>query len=126
MASLVFDSGALIALERGDRAVAALLATAVKGDAEAVTSTACVAQVWRNPARQARLARALAGFVEHDLDRARARDCGALLARSETSDVTDASVSLLANDGDIVLTSDPHDIERLLDAAGTRARVRAV
>jgi hypothetical protein len=64
--------------------------------------------------------------VEHDLDRARARDCGALLARSETSDVTDASVSLLANDGDIVLTSDPHDIERLLDAAGTRARVRAV
>lgn len=126
MAALVFDSGALIALERGDRAVAVLLATAVQSGAEAVTSTACVAQVWRNPARQARLARALAGFVEHDLDRARARDCGSLLARSETSDVVDASVSLLASDGDTVLTSDPHDIERLLRATGTHARVRLI
>ncbi len=126
MAALVFDSGALIALERGDREVAVLLATAVNGGAEAVTSTACVAQVWRNPARQARLARALAGFVERDLDRARARDCGVLLSRSETSDIADASVSLLANDGDTVLTSDPQDIGGLLDTAGTHARVRAV
>ncbi|HEY2630925.1 MAG TPA: hypothetical protein VGI26_00935 [Solirubrobacteraceae bacterium] len=126
MAALVFDSGALIALERGDRAVAVLLATAVQNGAEAVTSTACVAQVWRNPARQTRLARALAGFVEHDLDRARARECGVLLARGETSDVVDASVSLLANDGDTVLTSDPKDIRRLLDMTGTRARVHTV
>jgi hypothetical protein len=126
MAALVFDSGALIALERGDRSVAVLLATAVQSGAEAVTSTACVAQVWRNPARQARLARALAGFVEYDLDRAQARDCGSLLARSQTSDVVDASVSLLARDGDTVLTSDPHDIGRLLDTAGIRARVRVV
>jgi hypothetical protein len=126
VAALVFDSGALIALERGDRAVAALLATAVRSGAEAVTSTACVAQVWRNPARQARLARALAGFLERDLDKAQARDCGALLARSGTRDIADAAISLLADDGDTVLTSDPHDIERLLDAAGARARIRAV
>lgn len=126
MAALVFDSGALIALERGDRGIAVLLATAVKDGADAVTSTACVAQVWRNPARQARLARALAGFVERDLDKARARDCGVLLARSSTSDIADASVSLLVEDGDTILTSDPHDIGRLLDATGTRAAVRAV
>ncbi|MGH2911034.1 MAG: hypothetical protein ACRDJ3_01015 [Solirubrobacteraceae bacterium] len=126
MAALVFDSGALIALERGDRAVAVLLATAVRSGAEAVTSTACVAQVWRNPARQARLTRALVGFVEQDLDRARARDCGSLLAHSGTNDVVDASVSLLARDGDTVLTSDPHDIARLLKARGIHAQVRAV
>ena len=126
MAALVFDSGALIAIERGDRKVAALLATAVKSGADAVTSTACVAQVWRDPARQARLTRTLAGFVERDLDRTRARDCGVLLARSETSDIADAAVSLLANDGDTILTSDPQDLERLLDATGTRARIRAV
>lgn len=126
MAALVFDSGALIALERGDRAIAALLATAAKSGAEAVTSTACVAQVWRNPTRQTRLARALAGFLERDLDAARARDCGTLLARSGTSDIADAAVSLLVDGGDTILTSDPHDIERLLDAAGTRARIRAV
>jgi hypothetical protein len=126
VAALVFDSGALIALERGDRAIAALLATAAKSGAEAVTSTACVAQVWRNPTRQTRLARALAGFLERDLDAARARDCGTLLARSGTSDIADAAVSLLVDGGDTILTSDPHDIERLLDAAGTRARIRAV
>ena len=126
MAALVFDSGALIALKRGDRAIAALLATAAESGAEAVTSTACVAQVWRNPARQARLSRALAGFVESDLNAARARDCGTLLARSATRDIADAAVSLLVDDGNTILTSDPHDIERLLNAAGTRARIRPV
>jgi hypothetical protein len=126
MAALVFDSGALIALERGDRGVAALLVAAAESGAEAITSSACVAQVWRNPARQARLARALAGFVECELDSQRARDCGTLLARGETQDIVDAAVSLLADDGDTILTSDPHDIEHLLDAAKTRARVRSI
>ncbi len=126
MAALVFDSGALIALERGDRRVAALLVAAAEGGAEAVTSSTCVAQVWRNPARQARLARALAGFLECELDPRRARDCGTLLARSETGDIADAAVSLLVKDGDTILTSDPQDIEHLLSAAETRARVRSV
>jgi hypothetical protein len=126
MAALVFDSGALIALERGDRGVAALLVAAAESGAEAVTSSACVAQVWRNPASQTRLASALAGFVECELDPRRARDCGTLLARSETRDTADAAVSLLAHDGDTVLTSDPQDIEHLLSTAGTRARVRPV
>lgn len=126
MAALVFDAGALIALERGDREVAAMLMAAAKSGTEAITSSACVAQVWRNPARQARLARALVGFVECDLDARRARDCGTLLARSKTTDITDAAVSLLAGDGDTLLTSDPEDIRRLLDATGTQARVRSV
>lgn len=126
MAALVFDSGALIALERGDRQVAALLVAAAESGAEAITSSACVAQVWRNPARQARLARALAGFVECDLDPQRARDCGALLARSETQDIADAAVSLLVTNGDTILTSDPHDIEHLLDTTKTSARVLPV
>jgi hypothetical protein len=126
MAALVFDAGALIALERGDRKVAALLVATAKSGTDAVTSSACVAQVWRKPARQARLARALAGFVECELDPRRARDCGTLLARSETRDIADAAVSQLVDNGDTILTSDPDDIERLLDASGTRARIRSV
>lgn len=126
MATLVFDAGALIALERGDRAVAAMLVAAATSGAEATTSSTCVAQVWRDPARQVRLTRALAGFVERDLDARGARACGALLARSGTTDIADAAVSLLARDGDTLLTSDPEDIKRLLDAAGTRALVRSV
>ena len=79
MAAIVFDAGALIALERGDRGIGAMLAAAAKSGAELRTSSTCVAQVWRNPTRQARLARALVGFVECDLDSRAARDCGVLL-----------------------------------------------
>lgn len=126
MAALIFDSGALIALERGNRAVAAALAAAVADGAEAVTSSACVAEVWRDPARQARLTRALAGFREHSLDPDRARACGLLAARAGTSDVADAAVAQLARDGDVVLTSDPRDIGTLLGASGKRAEVLSV
>jgi hypothetical protein len=115
-----------LARERGERKLAAALVAAVEGGIEAVTSCACVTEVWRDPARQARLTRALAGFQERSLDPARARACGELLARSGTSDVADAALCQIAHDGDTVLTSDPHDLARLLDAAGRRARVQVV
>jgi hypothetical protein len=126
VAAIVFDTGGLIALDRGDRKVGVLLAAAAAGGVEAVTSTACVAQVWRDPARQARLARALAGFLECSLDPAAARGCGQLLAGAGTVDVVDAALALLVETGDTVVTSDPNDIARLLRVAGTRARVRVV
>lgn len=126
MAALVFDSGALIALERGDRRVAAVLVAAVEGGVEAVTSCACVAQTWRDPARQVRLTRALAGFQERSLDPPRARACGELLASAGTADIADAAICQLARDGDTVLTSDPQDIASLLAAAGKHAHVQAV
>jgi xanthine/CO dehydrogenase XdhC/CoxF family maturation factor len=126
VAAIVFDAGGLIALDRGDREVGALLAVAADGGVEAVTSSACVAQAWRDPARQARLARALTGFVERSLDPPAARDCGRLLARARTSDLADAAIALLVEDGDTVLTSDSDDIGHLLDASGRRARIRRV
>lgn len=126
MAALVLDAGALIAIERRDRDVADLLDTAAELGIEAITSSACIAQVWRHPARQARLARAIHGFLEHPLDEDHARRCGLLLSRSATDDIVDAAVVTLANDGDTILTSDPADIEHLLGVAGTHARVRAV
>jgi hypothetical protein len=126
MAAIVFDTGGLIALDRGDRKIGALLASAAASGVEAVTSTACVAQAWRDPARQARLARALAGFLECSLDPVTARGCGRLLARAGMVDVVDAALVLLVETGDTVVTSDPLDITRLLDVAGTRARVRVI
>jgi hypothetical protein len=126
MAALVFDAGALIALDRGDRAVGTMLAVAEEDGTEAITTSACVAQVWRDPARQARLTRALASFLEWPLDQLRARSCGLLLADTRTSDIADAALALLVQDGDTVLTSDPHDIEHLLEVTGTKADVRTV
>jgi hypothetical protein len=126
MAALVFDAGGLIALERGDREVGALLAAAAETGVDAVTSSACVAQTWRDPARQARLARGLPGFLERSLDPSAARACGLLLASTRTSDVVDAAIALAVEDGDTVLTSDPEDIEHLLETAGRRALVHKV
>jgi hypothetical protein len=68
----------------------------------------------------------LGGFLERPLDSGQARQCGLLLARAGTSDIADAAVTLLAHDGDTILTSDPVDIQRLLDANRTKARVRSV
>lgn len=126
MAVLIFDSGALIALERGDRDVADIMDVAAAREIESVTSSACVAQIWREPARQARLVRSLAGFIERPLDEEHARRCGLLLAQAGTDDITDAAVATLADDGDTIITSDPQDIVRLLKVAGISAQVRAV
>jgi hypothetical protein len=126
VAALVFDAGGLIALDRGDRRVGVLLAAAAEDGVEVVTSSACVAQAWRNPVRQVRLVRALAGFLECSFDATWARRSGLLLAGSRTRDVVDAAISLLVQDGDTIITSDPEDINRLLQAAGTDARVLTV
>lgn len=126
MAALVLDTGALIAVDRGDRRLGAVLHEAARHSVDAITTSACVAEAWRDPARQARLARALVGIIERPLDPPAARQCGALLARSRTSQVADAAVALLAQDGDVVLTVDAEDIQHLLDTANTAAHVRVI
>lgn len=126
MAALVLDTGALIALDRGDRQTAALLQAAAADGMEVITSSACAAQAWRDPARQVRLRRALEGCLDRPLDPEQAMLCGVALARSKTSDVPDAALCVTVRDGDTVATSDPSDIERVLDAIGTRALIKRV
>ena len=64
MSSLVLDAGALIALDRNDRSVWAMLRVAA-GDGELVRVPAgAVAQAWRDGSRQALLARALSHCEE--------------------------------------------------------------
>jgi len=41
-----------------------------------------------------------------------------LLATAGGSDVIDAAVALLAEDGDEIVTSDPHDLTELVAATG--------
>ena len=112
--ALVLDAGALIAIERRDRATIARLVRAHEEAEPVLTSAAVVAQVIRNRARQVTLERVLAGVEEQTLDSEDARRIGQLLASSITSDVVDAALALLANPGDEVLTSDPDDFRNLL------------
>lgn len=121
--ALVLDTAVLIAAERGDRGLLGRVAALTNARAALVVPTGCIAQAWRDGARQARLARFLAGCVELPLDPATARRAGELLAATDTSDVVDASVAAAARPGDVILTGDPDDLQRLVDASGTAARV---
>lgn len=79
------------------------------------TSAGVVAQVWRDGARQVSLARVLAGVNVRTLDGQDARKIGELLRQTGTTDVVDAHVAVMMDNGDMVLTSDPHDLALLLE-----------
>lgn len=123
--TLVLDTGALVAYERGDMAVAETIDGAQRRRERVVTSSACVAQAWRGGGpRQALLARLLEGTEERGLDAAASRSIGALCGVARSKDVVDAHIAWLTNDGDIVLTSDVDDIKDLLHAAKINATVQ--
>jgi len=116
--SLILDAGALIAYERGDRTVLAFLMSAVDAEDAVKTSTAVVAQVWRDGTRQVALGRLLRGIEEIPLTPQRARATGELLRQAGTADVVDAALVELAHDGDEILTDDPDDLHRLANHSG--------
>jgi predicted nucleic acid-binding protein len=113
---IVFDAGGLIALERNDRRVFSILDTALKDGDRIIVPATVLARVIRNPSRQVRLWR----MIQFDktevipLDGSQAQAVGALLARTRTSDITDAHVVVCAQTtGYAILTSDPLDLKRL-------------
>ena len=116
---LVLDAGALIALDRNDRAMWRRLKAAHLAGVLAVTHGGVVGQAWRGGgARQASLARALAALEVRALDERLGREAGKLLARAGRSDVVDAALVLLADDDDQIVTSDAGDLAPLAQAAG--------
>lgn len=120
MRGIVLDSGALIALERNDRSVWAILKSAARAGEEVLVPSTVVAQVWRGKPRQAQLAAALDHCLICPFD-AWARRVGELCGRARTTDICDAHVALVAvSQGDVLYTSDPHDLRRLVVACGRR------
>jgi hypothetical protein len=124
--AVVLDAGALTAVDRMDRSVNVSLRLAQQERLPVRTSATVVAQVWRNGASQAQLARVLAGVEVRPLDEPSGRSIGELLRRSGMSDVVDGHVALLVQVGDTVLTSDVEDMKSMLEARGVSARVRPV
>lgn len=127
MASVVLDTGALIALDRGDRQVWSSL-DAASASADVLVPAGALAQAWRGGPRQARLARALERCRDVPLDGQTARELGVLCGNTGTDDVIDASVAMVAASasrrGPVdVLTSDGNDIVLLLAALDAPARV---
>lgn len=128
MTTLVLDAGALIALDRNDRSAWALLRNAADDSAEVAVPTGVIAQAWRDGSRQALLARALSHCDEIPLDGVLARASGLLCGRAGTADIVDSSVAVVAaaraRSGVVALvTSDPTDLEHLLQTLGTPVRL---
>ena len=116
--TLVLDAGALIAVERNDRAIWRRLKAAHQAGRVPVTHGGVVGQIWRGRGpRQALLAQVLSGIDVRPLDRGLGRAAGELLSVAKGTDVIDAALVLLAADGDVILTSDPKDLAPLAVAA---------
>lgn len=108
---VTYDAGALIALDRGEVTMTNLHRRYVERGAVPVVPAAVLAQVWRDPARQARLGLALRGCRVENLDEDQARRVGRLARVSGQSDVVDLSVAEGAlRRADLVLSSDPDDL----------------
>jgi predicted nucleic acid-binding protein len=113
---IVLDAGALIAFERGDARMRALVREALKAGGRLVIPAGVLGQVWRGAARQAPLRALVKGptTAVPALDQVLAEAAGVLCGRAGTADVIDASVVLVARrERAAVLTSDLEDLRRL-------------
>ena len=117
--TLVLDAGALIALERNDRAMWRRLKSALQRNEITMTHGGVLGQAWRGRGpRGALLSVALASVDVRSLDEDLGKRSGELLARAKKNDVIDAALVLISTDGDVIATSDPDDLEPLARAAG--------
>lgn len=123
MTEVVYDAGALIAADRGDRRMWADHRVRLEQGTTPVVPAGVVAQVSRSR-RQVQLRRLLRGCDVAGLDEVAAHRAGRLLAASGTSDVVDAWVVLAAVErGAAIVTSDRGDIDRLLACADGTASI---
>jgi hypothetical protein len=119
-AAITLDTGALIALDRGDKRMIALLQRALAQGRVFRVPAGVVGQAWRDGRVQVTLARFLRSEEVEiiPLDEPLARFCGELCGATGTSDIIDASVVILARERrDPIVTSDPDDLRRLDPAA---------
>lgn len=118
----VLDAGALLEAEADPNStVWSLCRDENKAGRQPAVPATVVAQVWRRGPAQALVARVLKLCEVVDIDERTAKRTGRLLGLSRTSDVVDATVALIAMErGATVVTSDPGDIGKIVDAVNGR------
>jgi predicted nucleic acid-binding protein len=118
VSTLVLDAGALIAIERFDRSMWAILSEARERGTDTVVPATALAEAWRGGPRSAPIARLLEACTIDQLDERRAKEVGARLGGRDASDVPDGHVACVASARKaVVATSDPDDIAALADPA---------
>jgi predicted nucleic acid-binding protein len=111
--NLTFDTGALVALDRGDRRQWARLREAQQKGIVPVIPSPVITQAWRS-SRQANLGRALKLCAVEPVDEQLAKEAGQLCGTTRTRDAVDAIVvASAARRGSMIVTSDHTDLARL-------------
>jgi len=123
-APIVYDSGALVAADRGERQLWALFAAAVAQRRPIVVPSPVLTQAWRGWQSQARLAKLLAGCHVLAPEEPVAKHAGVLLGLSKTTDAVDAivvatAIALRA----AIVTSDVPDISELVGSADDQVEI---
>jgi hypothetical protein len=116
VSGITFDAGGLIALDRNDRRVIALVVRATERGMRITIPATALAQAIRRPAGQARLCRLIRqpGTDLVPLDGPDATAVGLLLAQTRTADIADAHVVVCARRaGQAVVTSDAGDLHKI-------------
>jgi hypothetical protein len=121
---VTYDSGALIAADKGERRMWARHRALLVRRVIPTVPAPVVAQSWRGTSRQVLLARLLSGCDVETLDDGRARSAGTLAARAATSDIVDACVVEGAlRRHDLVVSSDEDDLRAIASAVGDRIEI---
>lgn len=122
MTGLTYDTGALVAADRGDRRLWVLHRRALERGVTPTVPAAVLVEAWRGGTWLSRL---LAGTAVEPLDDGRARTAGALLARCHDGpgavDATVVEVALRRQEA--VVTGDRGDLEALAAGVGRRLDV---
>lgn len=124
---IVYDAGALIAIGKRSARMLLLHRQAQAQRAVPIVPTIVLGQVWRGVPREVALVRALKVCQPHVLDVTTAKLGGQLCGVAGTSDLADAVVAVLALRYDApIVTSDPDDLRRLVEAAGRKLEIFVV
>jgi len=124
VAGLTLDAGALIAYERGAFEIRRILKIAFGRGVTPTIPAVVLAEVWRGDRKDARVAWLLQACNVEPLDEQRARAAGVLRRSTAGAGTVDACVAVGVRErGDVIATSDPGDMRRLVGTGITILQV---
>ena len=126
MATIVYDTGALLAAERGNADFLALHDEVTAARIRPIVAVVVLAQAWRG-GPQHQISRLLKACDIVPDDERTGRAAGMACAASGTADVVDAIVVATAVRHQApVVTSDPRDLTRIADSIGVKIKLYAI
>jgi hypothetical protein len=127
MGGVTYDTGALVAAERNNRAMWALHAGFLAEEVAPTVPAPVLAEAWRGGARQANLSRLLALCEIEPMSETQSRAVGVLAGKSGHDDVVDVTVvEGAARRGDAVVTSNEDHIRLVASATRSRTRIHTI